>query len=181
MRVILTVREKMLPLVNICLARLTAIVQAVSSNPSNPQFNHYVFESIGALIRYSHESLILAKSFPAHVPLTQPTLLFPTDSSARHRLRQRSNLRHFFFNHSRWFCSKTLPSLPPMSSSWWDSFCPSTRARIFLYPINRCFPHWCSPCSGLNRVSLTVYRLVYYPQSLCQMLIRSYWMTCPTR
>ncbi|GJJ67857.1 exportin-2 (importin alpha re-exporter) [Entomortierella parvispora] len=52
MRVILTVREKMLPLVNVCLARLTAIVQAVSSNPSNPQFNHYVFESIGALIRF---------------------------------------------------------------------------------------------------------------------------------
>ncbi|KAG0368835.1 importin-alpha export receptor [Gamsiella multidivaricata] len=52
MRVILTVREKMLPLVNLCLARLTAFVQAVSSNPSNPKFNHYVFESIGALIRF---------------------------------------------------------------------------------------------------------------------------------
>ncbi|KAF9111410.1 importin-alpha export receptor [Mortierella sp. AM989] len=52
MRVILTVREKMMPLVNLCLGRLTAIVQAVSSNPSNPKFNHYVFESIGALIRF---------------------------------------------------------------------------------------------------------------------------------
>lgn len=52
MRVILTVRERMLPLVNVCLNRLTAIVQAVSSNPSNPKFNHYVFESIGALIRF---------------------------------------------------------------------------------------------------------------------------------
>jgi len=52
MRVILTVREKMMPLVTLCLARLTAIVQAVSSNPSNPKFNHYVFESIGALIRF---------------------------------------------------------------------------------------------------------------------------------
>ncbi|KAF9182619.1 importin-alpha export receptor, partial [Haplosporangium sp. Z 767] len=52
MRVILTVREKMMPLVSLCLARLTAIVQAVSSNPSNPKFNHYVFESIGALIRF---------------------------------------------------------------------------------------------------------------------------------
>ncbi|KAF8928861.1 putative importin-alpha export receptor [Dissophora ornata] len=52
MRVILTVREKMMPLVSLCLGRLTAIVQAVSSNPSNPKFNHYVFESIGALIRF---------------------------------------------------------------------------------------------------------------------------------
>ncbi|KAG0271016.1 importin-alpha export receptor, partial [Linnemannia exigua] len=52
MRVILTVREKMMPLVSLCLARLTAIVQAVSTNPSNPKFNHYVFESIGALIRF---------------------------------------------------------------------------------------------------------------------------------
>ncbi|KAF9905820.1 importin-alpha export receptor, partial [Lobosporangium transversale] len=52
MRVVLTVREKMMPLVSLCLARLTAIVQAVSSNPSNPKFNHYVFESIGALIRF---------------------------------------------------------------------------------------------------------------------------------
>ncbi|KAG0045285.1 importin-alpha export receptor [Gryganskiella cystojenkinii] len=70
MRVILTVREKMLPLVNVCLARLTAIVQAVSSNPSHPKFNHYVFESIGALIRFicnadpaaakTFESLLLA-------------------------------------------------------------------------------------------------------------------------
>lgn len=55
MRVILTVREKMLPLVSLSLARLTHIVQAVSSNPSNPKFNHYVFESIGALIRYGCE------------------------------------------------------------------------------------------------------------------------------
>ncbi|KAF9962476.1 importin-alpha export receptor [Mortierella alpina] len=52
MRVILTVREKMMPLVSLCLGRLTNIVQAVSSNPSNPKFNHYVFESIGALIRF---------------------------------------------------------------------------------------------------------------------------------
>ncbi|KAG0070621.1 importin-alpha export receptor, partial [Linnemannia elongata] len=52
MRLILTVREKMMPLVSLCLARLTAIVQAVSTNPSNPKFNHYVFESIGALIRF---------------------------------------------------------------------------------------------------------------------------------
>ncbi|KAF9346193.1 importin-alpha export receptor, partial [Mortierella sp. NVP85] len=52
MRVILTVRERMLPLVSLSLGRLTAIVHAVSSNPSNPKFNHYVFESIGALIRF---------------------------------------------------------------------------------------------------------------------------------
>ncbi|KAG0324831.1 importin-alpha export receptor [Dissophora globulifera] len=51
-RVIITVREKMMPLVSLCLARLTAIVQAVSTNPSNPRFNHFVFESIGALIKY---------------------------------------------------------------------------------------------------------------------------------
>ncbi|KAG0257100.1 importin-alpha export receptor [Actinomortierella ambigua] len=52
MRVILTVREKMLPYVTLVLGRLTAIIQAVSANPSNPKFNHYVFESVGALIRF---------------------------------------------------------------------------------------------------------------------------------
>ena len=28
------------------------IIAAISSNPSNPKFNHFVFESIAALIRY---------------------------------------------------------------------------------------------------------------------------------
>jgi exportin-2 (importin alpha re-exporter) len=52
MRVIITSRQGMTPYVNIIMSKLTNILAIVSKNPSNPRFNHYVFESIGALIRF---------------------------------------------------------------------------------------------------------------------------------
>ncbi|CAM0141374.1 importin-alpha export receptor [Umbelopsis sp. WA50703] len=52
MRVIITSRQGMTPYVNIIMGKLTNILAVVSKNPSNPRFNHYVFESIGALIRF---------------------------------------------------------------------------------------------------------------------------------
>lgn len=51
MRVIITCRQTLAPYVNIIIGKLTSILAVISSNPSNPRFNHYVFESIGALIR----------------------------------------------------------------------------------------------------------------------------------
>ncbi|RCH88978.1 importin-alpha export receptor, partial [Rhizopus stolonifer] len=52
MRVIITSRQDMVPYVNVIMGKLTNILAIVSKNPSNPKFNHYVFESIGALIRF---------------------------------------------------------------------------------------------------------------------------------
>ncbi|KAI7905006.1 Cse1-domain-containing protein [Cokeromyces recurvatus] len=52
MRVIITSRQDMVPFVNVIMGKLTTILAIVSKNPSNPKFNHYVFESIGALIRF---------------------------------------------------------------------------------------------------------------------------------
>ncbi|KAI8977279.1 Cse1-domain-containing protein [Mycotypha africana] len=52
MRVIITSRQDMVPYVNVIMSKLTGILAVVMKNPSNPKFNHYVFESIGALIRF---------------------------------------------------------------------------------------------------------------------------------
>ncbi|CEP14952.1 hypothetical protein [Parasitella parasitica] len=52
MRVIIISRQDMAPYVNVIMGKLTQILSVVSKNPSNPKFNHYVFESIGALIRF---------------------------------------------------------------------------------------------------------------------------------
>ncbi|KAI8097100.1 Cse1-domain-containing protein [Halteromyces radiatus] len=51
-RVITTSRKDMVPYVNVIMGKLTNILAVVSKNPSNPKFNHFVFESIGALIKY---------------------------------------------------------------------------------------------------------------------------------
>lgn len=52
MRVIITCRQDMVPYVNVIMGKLTSILGIISANPSNPRFNHYIFESIGALIRF---------------------------------------------------------------------------------------------------------------------------------
>lgn len=52
MRVIIISRSDMMPYVNVIMGKLTGILSVVSKNPSNPRFNHYIFESIGALIRF---------------------------------------------------------------------------------------------------------------------------------
>ncbi|CAG8606090.1 18357_t:CDS:10 [Acaulospora morrowiae] len=52
MRVIFTAREDMVPYVADIMDHLNKILGEISKNPSNPRFNHYVFESIGALVRF---------------------------------------------------------------------------------------------------------------------------------
>ncbi|KAI8149148.1 Cse1-domain-containing protein [Fennellomyces sp. T-0311] len=52
MRVIITCRQDMVAYVNVIMGKLTNILAVVSANPSNPRFNHYIFESMGALIRF---------------------------------------------------------------------------------------------------------------------------------
>ena len=51
MRVILTARQTLIPNFERILTRLVAILGAISKNPSNPNFDQYIFESISALIR----------------------------------------------------------------------------------------------------------------------------------
>ena len=55
----------------ICLQYLAALLLEVCKNPSQPGFNHYLFESVAALIRYSasqdsaHVGELEAQLFPA--------------------------------------------------------------------------------------------------------------------
>jgi CAS/CSE protein, C-terminus len=51
MRVIITARQSLTPVYQAVLARLVRILEVVSRNPSNPNFDQYLFESISALIR----------------------------------------------------------------------------------------------------------------------------------
>lgn len=55
MRVIVTARQTLTPLYQQVLQRLIVILSAVSKNPSNPNFDHYLFESVSALLRYAPE------------------------------------------------------------------------------------------------------------------------------
>ena len=51
MRVIITARSSLAEGFNQILARLVAILGVISKNPSNPNFDQYIFESISALMR----------------------------------------------------------------------------------------------------------------------------------
>lgn len=52
MRVIITARSSLAPDFQKILNRLVAILGVISKNPSNPNFDQYIFESISALMRY---------------------------------------------------------------------------------------------------------------------------------
>ena len=60
MRVILACRSNITPLAPIALDKLALVLQHVSSNPSHPQFNHFMFESIASLARFTCTSNPLA-------------------------------------------------------------------------------------------------------------------------
>jgi exportin-2 (importin alpha re-exporter) len=53
MRVILTARQTLSPGYERTLQRLVGILGVVSKNPSNPNFDQCLFESISALLRYT--------------------------------------------------------------------------------------------------------------------------------
>ena len=52
MRIISIAQKEILPYTSTVLEKLTRILEVISKNPSNPKFNHFVFESIGSLVRY---------------------------------------------------------------------------------------------------------------------------------
>ncbi|KAG4306464.1 hypothetical protein PORY_000452 [Pneumocystis oryctolagi] len=62
MRAIATAKSGIIPLMNTVSSYLVKIILEISKNPSNPKFNHYVFESLAALIRYTvpHSKEILS-------------------------------------------------------------------------------------------------------------------------
>lgn len=51
MRVLIVIRDGVIPITESVLAHLINITQIISQNPSNPRFYYYHFEAIGALIR----------------------------------------------------------------------------------------------------------------------------------
>jgi exportin-2 (importin alpha re-exporter) len=53
MRVMVTSREALEPFMQVSTQHLIGILGEISKNPSNPRFNHYLFECLAALIRYS--------------------------------------------------------------------------------------------------------------------------------
>jgi len=50
MRTLLVAKEAILPYAMTILESLASILHSISSNPSNPKFNHFVFECLGASI-----------------------------------------------------------------------------------------------------------------------------------
>ncbi|KAL1960042.1 hypothetical protein VTO42DRAFT_214 [Malbranchea cinnamomea] len=53
MRVLIVIRDGVVPLSNSVLAHLIKITEIISTNPSNPRFYYYHFEALGALIRFT--------------------------------------------------------------------------------------------------------------------------------
>jgi len=51
MRTLITAGDDVIPVTQIVITKLTAALGHVAKNPRNPQFNHYLFESIAVLVR----------------------------------------------------------------------------------------------------------------------------------
>jgi exportin-2 (importin alpha re-exporter) len=56
MRVLIVIKEGLLPIVDLVLRNLINITMVIRHNPSNPRFYYYHFEAIGALIHYAGPS-----------------------------------------------------------------------------------------------------------------------------
>lgn len=57
MRVLIVIRDGVLPIVDSILQHLITITGIIAQNPSNPRFYYYHFEAMGALVRYSAPSI----------------------------------------------------------------------------------------------------------------------------
>ncbi|KAF2647507.1 Cse1-domain-containing protein [Lophiostoma macrostomum CBS 122681] len=53
MRVLIFIREGVLPITDLVLTNFINIVRVIRHNPSNPRFYYYLFEGLGALIRFA--------------------------------------------------------------------------------------------------------------------------------
>ena len=70
MRVTVVAGEAMAPYASVCIESLKGVLARVCTNPSNPTFNHYLFESVASLVRY------ICAATPAAVDAFE-ALLFP--------------------------------------------------------------------------------------------------------
>ena len=50
MRTIAFLGPQIAPVAPLCLSKLAEVLLRVCSNPKNPGFNHYLFESVAALV-----------------------------------------------------------------------------------------------------------------------------------
>ena len=74
MRVLIFIREGMLPILDLVLTNLINITKVIRHNPSNPGFCYYHFESLGALIRFAgpaQPEKIEASLFPTFMEVLQ--------------------------------------------------------------------------------------------------------------
>lgn len=53
MRVLIVIKGDVLPILDVVLTNFVNITRVIRHNPSNPRFYHYLFEGIGALIRFA--------------------------------------------------------------------------------------------------------------------------------
>ncbi|KAK9479606.1 Cse1-domain-containing protein [Lipomyces japonicus] len=53
MRVLVTSKESIVPYSETLIEHLARLITETSKNPSNPKFSHYLFESVGAVIRFA--------------------------------------------------------------------------------------------------------------------------------
>jgi exportin-2 (importin alpha re-exporter) len=65
MRIIVTARQTLTPVYEQILSRLIGILGAISRNPSNPNFDQYIFESISGLMRSFHYITLMPFSYVA--------------------------------------------------------------------------------------------------------------------
>jgi exportin-2 (importin alpha re-exporter) len=56
MRVLIVLKDGVVPIADLVLGHLINITNAIKANPSNPRFYYYHFEAIGALVRFSGPS-----------------------------------------------------------------------------------------------------------------------------
>jgi exportin-2 (importin alpha re-exporter) len=56
MRVLIVIKDGVLPITDIVLRHLISITDIIGRNPSNPRFYYYHFEAMGALVRYAAPS-----------------------------------------------------------------------------------------------------------------------------
>lgn len=53
MKVLIVIKEDMLPMTDFLLTNFINIIRVIRHNPSNPRFYYYLFEGVGALIRFA--------------------------------------------------------------------------------------------------------------------------------
>jgi exportin-2 (importin alpha re-exporter) len=68
MRILLVSQQSVAPILESVLTELLKITGEVSKNPSNPHFNHYLFECLGALIRFAQPAQYEALEGALHGP-----------------------------------------------------------------------------------------------------------------